>query len=90
MVRQWQELFFDKRYASTPITGPDFVKLADACGMKGVRINNREELSKELEPAISTDGPVLIEVMVAKEENVFPMVPPGAAVTEMILSAEKK
>ncbi len=88
MVRQWQELFFEKRYASTPISGPDFVKLADACGMKGVRIEERESLVEQLNEAISYDGPVLVEVLVEKEENVFPMVPPGAAVTDMILSAK--
>jgi len=86
MVRQWQELFFEGRYASTSLGGPDFVKLAEACGMRGMRIITREELKGGLKEAISHPGPVLVEVVVQKEENVFPMVPPGAAVTEMILS----
>ena len=88
MVRQWQELFFDGRYASTTLTGPDFVKLAEACGMKGVRITERDNLKEELKDVLTSDEPVLIEVVVEKEENVFPMVPPGAAVTDMILSGK--
>ncbi len=67
MVRQWQELFFDGRYASTTLTGPDFVKLADACGMKGMRISERESLVDQLKEAISFDGPVLVEIVVEKE-----------------------
>ncbi len=90
MVRQWQELFFEGRYASTTLSGPDFVKLADACGLIGMRITSRENLVEQLKKGISTDGPILIEVVVEKEENVFPMVPPGAAVTDMILSPDKK
>ena len=88
MVRQWQELFFERRYASTTLSGPDFVKLAEACGIKGIRIETRDNNLQELKEAIAYEGPVLIEVEVEKEENVFPMVPPGAAVTEMILSGE--
>jgi len=90
MVRQWQELFFEGRYASTTLAGPDFVKLADACGLRGTRIESRDGWIEEMEKAINYDGPILVEVVVEKEENVFPMVPPGAAVTEMILSGDKK
>ncbi|MCD6345974.1 MAG: biosynthetic-type acetolactate synthase large subunit [Bacteroidales bacterium] len=87
MVRQWQELFFEKRYASTPLKSPDFVKLAEACGVQADRVVTREELDEKIKKAISTPGSFLLEVLVEKEENVFPMVPPGAAVTDMILQS---
>jgi acetolactate synthase-1/2/3 large subunit len=85
MVRQWQELFFDSRYASTKLKNPDFVKLAEACGIKADRVNEREDLDTKVEAAFAYPGAFLLEVVVENEENVFPMVPPGAAVTDMIL-----
>jgi len=84
MVRQWQEFFFDKRYASTPITGPDFVKLADAHGIPAMRIQNPEGVYPAIEFAQKTPGPVLLEFVVEKEESVYPMVATGAALDEMI------
>ena len=84
MVRQWQEFFFDKRYASTPITGPDFVKLADAHGIPARRITEPGEVRSAFEFAQQTPGPVLLDFVVEKEESVYPMVPNGAALDEMI------
>lgn len=84
MVRQWQEFFFDKRYASTPITGPDFVKLADAHGVPAMRVQDPEGVFPAIEFAQQTPGPVLLEFIVEKEESVYPMVPTGAALDEMI------
>ncbi|MCM8759765.1 MAG: biosynthetic-type acetolactate synthase large subunit, partial [Candidatus Omnitrophica bacterium] len=87
MVRQWQELFYKKRYAFTCLKNkqPDFVKLAEAYGAKGYRITKKEELKKILEKAFAyDDGPVFIDCIVEPEENVFPMVPAGASLKEMI------
>src|SRR5690554_5044275 len=75
MVRQWQELLHDKRYSSTILKNPDFVKLAEAFGIKGIRIKDKAELADKLKEAVDYNGPVLIDVLVAQEENVWPMVP---------------
>lgn len=82
MVRQWQQLFFDKRYAETVIESPDFVKLANAYGVKGKSISAREDLESSLKEMIHSKESFLLEVMVEKEGNVFPMVPTGASVSE--------
>ncbi|MFW5972142.1 MAG: biosynthetic-type acetolactate synthase large subunit [Bacillota bacterium] len=84
MVRQWQELFFEKRYSSTILENPDFVKLAEAFGIYGVRVEERKELSGVLKKALEYDGPVLMDIVVKQEENVWPMVPAGAGIDEMI------
>ncbi|HZK11144.1 MAG TPA: biosynthetic-type acetolactate synthase large subunit [Atribacterota bacterium] len=85
MVRQWQELFYDKRYAETTLNGnPDFVKLVEAYGGTGIRVNKKQELYPALEKAISLNKFVLIDCLIPKEENVFPMVAPGAPITKMI------
>ncbi|MFY9394889.1 MAG: thiamine pyrophosphate-dependent enzyme, partial [Halanaerobiales bacterium] len=84
MVRQWQELLHEKRYSSTILKNPDFVKLAAAFDIKAIRIEEKDELRAKLKEAIDYDGPVLIDVRVAWEENVWPMVPPGAGNHEMI------
>ena len=84
MVRQWQEFFFDKRYAATPITGPDFVKLAEAHGIPARRVTAPDEVFGAIEFAQATPGPVVIEFQVEKEESVYPMVPSGAALNEML------
>lgn len=85
MVRQWQELFHDKRYSQTElIPVPDFVKLAEAYGIKGCRVQRSEDVRPVLEQAIEHPGPVLIDFVVAKEENVYPMVPPGGSLTKMM------
>lgn len=85
MVRQWQELFFESRYSSTPLQNPDFIKLAESYSIEAKKISKREDLKGALSQMLNSEGAYLLEVMVEKEENVFPMVPPGAAVTDMIL-----
>ena len=84
MVRQWQELFYDRRYAATPLPGPDFVKVAEAYGAVGIRVTKKKDVVSALKKAISTPKPVVIDFQVAQEENVFPMVPAGASLTQMI------
>lgn len=85
MVRQWQDLFFDKRYSQTDLTGsPDFVKLAEAYGAVGIRVEKPEEVEGALEEAINTPRPVLLDFIVDREENVFPMVPAGEPLTNML------
>ncbi len=87
MVRQWQELFYDKRYASTCMNcGPDFVKLAEAYGALGLRATKPEEVIPVLEKGLSSPGTVIMDFVVAKEECVYPMVPAGAPITEMLLA----
>ncbi|WP_299433051.1 biosynthetic-type acetolactate synthase large subunit [uncultured Maribacter sp.] len=85
MVRQWQELFFDKRYASTVMTNPDFVKIAEGYHIKATRISKRENLKAAIEEMIAFKGPYFLEVCVEKEDNVFPMIPSGASVSEIRL-----
>ncbi len=86
MVRQWQELFYDRRYSAVQFpTLPDFVKLAEAYGATGFRATKPEEVEPILKKALSTKGLVLVDIHIAPEEGVFPMVPAGRATTEMIL-----
>lgn len=84
MVRQWQEFFFDKRYAATKISSPDFVKIGEAYGIPSRRITKRKDVIDAIGFAQETSGPVLIEFQVEKEDSVYPMVPSGAALDEMI------
>ena len=84
MVRQWQEFFFDKRYAFTSITGPDFIKIAEAYGIPAKRVTQAEDIQSAIGFAQDTHGPVLIEYQVEKEDSVYPMVPAGAALDEMM------
>jgi len=83
MVRQWQELFYDKRYNATPMFSPDFCKLAEAYDIPSMRVTSRDQIAESVEFARSVDGPVLIEYVVEKEEMVFPMVPAGADLHDM-------
>jgi len=85
MVRQWQELFFDKRYSSTELTNPDFVRIASGFGIPGKTVSKRDQLDGEMKAMFVHKGPYLLEVMVEKEDNVFPMVPTGASVSEIRL-----
>ncbi|WP_256007197.1 MULTISPECIES: biosynthetic-type acetolactate synthase large subunit [Pedobacter] len=85
MVRQWQQLFHDKRYSFVDITSPDFVKLADAYYIAGKKVDERADLTAALEEMLNHKGSYLLEVMVAKENNVFPMVPQGSSVSEIRL-----
>jgi len=87
MVRQWQQLFFDKRYSQTCMELPiDFIKLAQAYGAEGFRATKPEDVEKVLRQGLETPGPVIMEFKVAREENVLPMVPAGAGLNEMVLS----
>jgi acetolactate synthase-1/2/3 large subunit len=84
MVRQWQEFFYDKRYASTPMLSPDFVKLADAYGIAGHRVTARAEIASTVQTVRASGQPALIDFRVEKEEAVYPMVPAGADLHAMI------
>jgi acetolactate synthase-1/2/3 large subunit len=85
MVRQWQELFWDNRYSHVDMgQTPDFVKLAEAYGATGVRLTDKGTLVDDLKAAIATDGPVVVDIRVTREENVYPMIAPGAAAREMV------
>jgi acetolactate synthase-1/2/3 large subunit len=83
-VRQWQEFFYEERYQATPMVNPDFVKLAEAYGIPAVRVTEREKIEEAIQFARSVDGPALIEFVVEKEEVVYPMVPAGADLHNMI------
>ena len=85
MVRQWQDMFMDKRYAGTHMMTPNFIKIAEGYGIKGQTVDKRENLESAVDEMFATDGPYLLEVMVEKEGNVFPMITPGASVSEMVL-----
>jgi len=85
MVRQWQQLFFDKRYSFTELKNPDFVAIANAYGIAGRCVSKREEMDDAVRQMLTTDGPFLLEIMVEKEDNVFPMVPTGASVSDIRL-----
>jgi len=84
MVRQWQQLFYDERYAETPILSPDYVKLAEAYGVQGLRVTRREDTTAALEAARAHNGPSLIEFVVEQHDMVYPMVPAGADLDKMI------
>ncbi|HEU4702235.1 MAG TPA: biosynthetic-type acetolactate synthase large subunit [Conexibacter sp.] len=85
MVRQWQELFWDKRYSHVDMgQWPDFVKLAEAHGATGIRLTDKATLVDDLKAAIATDGPVVVDVRVTAEENVYPMIPAGQAARDMV------
>jgi acetolactate synthase-1/2/3 large subunit len=85
MVRQWQDLFHAKNYSEVRITGPDLVKLADAYGITGYRVTRDEEILPTIELARATPGPVIIDFVIEPEANVWPMVPPGASNSDMML-----
>ncbi|MDD3293469.1 MAG: biosynthetic-type acetolactate synthase large subunit [Geobacteraceae bacterium] len=88
MVRQWQELFFDKRYSNTVLDLPiDFVKLAEAFGATGFTVARPEDVEDTIRKGFSTPGPVLMEFKIAREEKVLPMVPAGASLNEMVLAS---
>jgi acetolactate synthase-1/2/3 large subunit len=85
MVRQWQELFWDKRYSNVDMgRWPDWVKLAEAYGATGVRLTDKATLVEDLRNAIATPGPVVVDVKVTREENTYPMIAPGAPAREMV------
>ena len=85
MVRQWQQLFFDKRYASTEMINPDFVAIAKGYFIEGKKVEKRNELDKEVKKMLEFNGPYLLEVIIEKEDNVFPMIPSGSSVSDVRL-----
>jgi acetolactate synthase-1/2/3 large subunit len=89
MVRQWQELFHDKRYSFVNITSPDYVQVAKGYYIEASKVSQRVDLVLQLKAMMEYDGPYLLEVMVGKENNVFPMVPQGRGVSEIVLSKEE-
>ncbi|SHJ38602.1 biosynthetic-type acetolactate synthase large subunit [Flavobacterium haoranii] len=89
MVRQWQELFHERRYSFTDITSPDFVQVAKGYHIKGQKVAERSELKKALTEMLASNESYLLEIMVAKEDNVFPMVPQGKGVSEIVLSKDQ-
>ncbi|MBA2393585.1 MAG: biosynthetic-type acetolactate synthase large subunit [Ktedonobacteraceae bacterium] len=90
MVRQWQEFFHSRNYSETPMTGPDYVKLADAYGLKGIRVTRREDVAAAVKEAMETEGTVIIDFVIAPGANVYPMVPPGSPITNMIEETAKE
>tara|TARA_Y100000996_G_scaffold85832_1_gene59648 strand:+ start:4171 stop:5871 length:1701 start_codon:yes stop_codon:yes gene_type:complete len=86
MVRQWQQMFFEKRYASTEMVNPDFVAIAKGYYLKAERVTRREELDSAISRMLSNDDPYFLEICVEKEDNVFPMIPTGASVSDIRLS----
>jgi len=90
MVRQWQELFHGKRYVATPLWGPDFVKLAEAYGIAGAKVRHKDEVVPAIQRAMAHDGPFLVDFGIEPEENVYPMVPPGASLAELMEGPKKE
>jgi acetolactate synthase-1/2/3 large subunit len=86
MVRQWQQLFFDKRYSSTELINPDFVTIAKGYHIPAKKVSQRADLRAAIQEMLETDGPYFLEVVVQKEDNVFPMIPSGASVSDIRLS----
>jgi acetolactate synthase-1/2/3 large subunit len=84
MVRQWQQFFHDRRYSATPMSSPDYVKLADAHGLPGIRVTRREDMADALKHARASAGAVVMDFRVDQEDTVYPMVSPGAALNDMI------
>jgi len=88
MVRQWQEFFYERRYAATPLRSPDFVKLAEAHGLVGLRAEKRPEVDAIVDRARQAEGTVVIDFRVEQEDSVYPMVPAGADLDAMIRRPE--
>lgn len=84
MVRQWQELFYNRRYSYSELLNPDFVKLAEAYGAEGIRVTDRAGVAPAIEQALRSSKPVVIDFVVDREDNVFPMVPPGESLNMML------
>ena len=84
MVRQWQELFYNRRYSATPLNNPDFVKVAAGYGVKGIKVTKDKDLKKAIKQMLAYKGPVIVDFLIEEEENVFPMVPAGEAINRMI------
>jgi len=89
MVRQWQEMFFEKRYSHTKLQNPDFITIAKGFGIEGHTVSERDNLESGVKKMIDHDGAYLLEIIIEQEDNVFPMVPTGASVSQVILEAPK-
>jgi len=87
MVRQWQQFFHGRRYSATPIWSPDYVKLAEAYGIAGYRVEHSRQIEEAVDRAMRDPGPALVEFLIEQEANVFPMIPPGGSLSEPIESA---
>jgi acetolactate synthase-1/2/3 large subunit len=85
MVRQWQQLFFDNRYSSVELKNPDFIAISEGFKIKASKVEDRAELSASLDVMFAHKGPYVLEVVIEKEENLFPMVPSGKACSDVIL-----
>ena len=90
MIRQWQEMFYKKQYVAAELANPDFVKVAEAYGLPALRVKRKDEVVPAIEQAMAEQGPFLIDFMVEPEENVYPMVTPGAALSEVIEEPRKE
>ena len=93
MLHQWQywrRRFYGRRYVATPLSGPDFVKIAEAYGLPGLRVTNKKDVVPAIQRALGHPGPFLIDFVVEPEENVYPMVAPGAAIGEIIEAPREK
>jgi acetolactate synthase I/II/III large subunit len=86
MVRQWQQFFHGRRYSATPIWSPDYVRLAEAYGIAGYRVEHARQIEEAVARALRDPGPALVEFVIEQEANVFPMIPPGATLSEAIES----
>jgi len=87
MVRQWQQFFHGRRYSATPIWSPDYVKLAEAYGIAGYRVEHARQVEEAVARAMREPGPAVVEFLIEQEANVFPMIPPGGSLSEPIESA---
>ena len=90
MVRQWQDLFYERRYVATPLTSPDFVKVAEAYGLPGIRVTEKSQVVPAIKKAMKHDGPYLVDFHVEPEENVYPMVAPGNTLAQILDDPRKK
>ena len=85
MVRQWQQLFYERSYVATKYThNPDFVKLAEAFGMLGLRVTDKLQVRTAIEQAMSYDGPAVVDFVVEQEDNVYPMIPAGTTIEQLM------
>lgn len=84
MVRQWQEFFYNRQYVATPLWNPDFVKIAEAYDIPAMRVTRKIEVIPAIHKAMDHDGPFLIDFTIEPEENLYPMVPPGACLTDIM------
>jgi acetolactate synthase I/II/III large subunit len=90
MVRQWQQLFHEKRYSFTEMDNPDFIKLASAYNIPARKVEKREDLQEAIQEMLDAKTPYFLEAVVGKEDNVFPMVPAGGCVSDVLLEAPPK